>query len=299
MDLQTFFTSEKGTNLAMSLSRNLPPRVGLAVVRLAASLVTRRRQSPLVRHIRLNQSVVRGLPQQAPELDGAVRRVLLNAGRGYYETYHRLALGEEAIREAITFSAEFIARLKTIQAEGRGVIVLGAHVGNFDLGMLGFAAHGFVVQAVTYALPPGGYQLQNKMRTEAGYIVTPADGPAVKTALKRLRAGGIILTGIDRVLPEAATPIQFFGLPAFMPTGYVRLALSTKAIILLVRLDNRGEGKYHVVLHTDIEATSSGDRKRDTIENTEMVLAEAEEIIRARPDEWMMFHPVWPQLLER
>ena len=39
-------------------------------------------------------------------------------------------------------------------------------------------------------------------------------------------------------------------------------------------------------------------RQEFTFQNTELILEVAAKIIRARPDEWMMFHPVWPHLLE-
>jgi lauroyl/myristoyl acyltransferase len=54
---------------------------------------------------------------------------------------------------------------------------------------------------------------------------------------------------------------------------------------------------YTVVIEGPIEMVRGGNRKRDVVINAERVLKYAEEKIRARPHEWMMFHPVWPQLL--
>jgi len=291
----------------MWLGRNMPRRVGSAIVKLAVPWIARRRQSALVRGIRVNQSVARGLPLDAPELDQAVRQVLYNAGRGYYEVYHRLGQGREAVQEAVTFSPEMFTCLQQAQDQGRGVLFIGPHIGNLDLGLLAFAAHGLSMQAITYAAPPGGYQLQNKMRADAGYIVTPADGRAVKMALRRLRDGGIVVTGMDRPLSpaEQGKPVQFFGLPAPLPTGYIRLALSTNAQLHMIQVEPTGGGTYSadvvsaysVSTSPPIELIRTNNRKKDTILNTERALSMAEEIIRARPEEWMMFHPVWPQLL--
>ena len=80
MDLQTFFISRRGTELGMWLGRHMPPTVGRALAKLASSATSRRRDSPLVRAIRANQSVVRELPLEAPELDEAVREVLAGWG---------------------------------------------------------------------------------------------------------------------------------------------------------------------------------------------------------------------------
>lgn len=296
MNLQDFFTSSTGTGLAMWLGRNVPPRVGSAIVKLVVPLVARNRQSQLYRTIRANQSVARDLPPDAPELDQAVRQVMHNAGMAYYEVYRRVAQGREAVQEKMHFSPKLTQHLDDVVRSELGAVVVGPHLGNLDLGLAAFAAKGLSVQAITYATPPGGYQLQNQMRANAGYIITPADGQAAKMALQRLRGGGIVVTGLDRPLPEETRSVRFFGLPAHLPTGYTRLAMATSALLFLIWME-QDNGIYTVFCSDPIDLISTGNRQEDTIINTERVLLLAEDRIRAQPDQWMMFHPVWPQLL--
>ncbi len=177
-------------------------------------------------------------------------------------------------------------------------MIVGPHMGNFDLALLAFGVRGLPIQAITFAVPPGGYALQNRIRADAGYTITPADGPAVKMALRRLRAGGIVATGLDRPMPGETRTVQFFGRPAPLPTGYVRLALSAGAQLLVIWVETTEEGAYQAHVTPPIELVQTGNRRYDTVSNTERVLARAAEVIRARPEEWMMFSPVWPQLLE-
>ena len=280
----------------MWIGRKMPPRVGTALVRLFTPLIASRKNSTLVRTIRTNQSVVRDLPIDAPELDGAVREVILNAGRAYYEVYHRVALGKEAVQEAITFSPEIYHAIDEARDQDQGTLIIGPHLGNLDLGLVGFAAAGLAVQAITYAAPPGGYELQNQMRADSGYIITPADAQAAKMALIRLRARGIVLTGIDRPLPEGNSTIRFFGHPSPLPTGYTRLALSTNAQVLMIWMEPV-PGGWYVQATGPLELLRTGKRKEEIILNTERILEIAAEKIRARPGEWMLFHPVWPQLM--
>jgi len=284
----------------MWLGRNMPRRVGYSLVKLLTAYIVRQKDSSMARNIRLNQSVVRGLPMDAPELDDIVRTILLNAGRGYYELYHRLGKGFESVREAVTFSPDLFAYLEEIRDSEQGALFVGPHLGNLDLGLMSFAAHGLDIQAITYALPPGGYELQNRLRASAGWIITPADAQAVKMALRRLRAGGIVITGVDRPLAEheLAKPVHFFGLPSPVPTGYMRLAHATQARVHMVEMENTGNGKYTINVTPPLELIETKDRQEFTFQNTELILKEAAKLIRARPDEWMMFHPVWPQLLE-
>jgi lauroyl/myristoyl acyltransferase len=280
----------------MWLGRNMPRPVGYALARLSASLISRRSRSPLVRSIKLNQSVARDLSPDAPELNAVVRRVLHNAARGYYESYYRIARGRDVVHESFTFGPELFAMLHDARSTGRGIVVVAPHLGNLDLGLAGFAAEGYDIQAISYEDVPGGYQLQNRMREGSGYTVTPASAEAARTAFERLRRGGIVLTGMDRPLPNGATMIRFFGRPAPLPTGYVRLALSTSSLFFVVWLESVGDG-YRARAAGPIELVRTGSRSKDAVVNAEKVLAIAEEKIRAQPDEWMMFHPVWPQLM--
>jgi lauroyl/myristoyl acyltransferase len=300
MDMQAFFTSEKGTRLGMWVGKTMPRRVGYALVKLAIPWIARNRNTAINRHIRSNQSVARGLPIDSLELDQAVREVLTNAGNGYYELYHRLGQGHQAVKDAVTFSPRLTEYLDQAREKGIGTVIVSPHIGNFDLGLYAFAAAGYSIQVITYAMPPGGYEIQNRMRANAGYIITPASGESVKQALHRLKAGGVVATGIDRPIVDVPEDkwIQFFGRPAPLPTGYIRLALSTNSQLLLIHVEPDRDNTYYVGVLPPIELEITGNRTRDAVSNTELVLSHAKEIIRSRPDEWMMFHPVWPQILK-
>jgi KDO2-lipid IV(A) lauroyltransferase len=300
MDLQAFFVSKRGTRLAMWLGRNMPRPVGEAVVELGVRLVSRNNRSPLVQGIRVNQSVARGLPTDAPELDQVVPEVLRNAGRGYYDLYHRVGQGREAVAEAVTFAPELVAMVQQNLASGRGTMLVGPHLGNFDLAMLAFAASDYAIQAISYGVPPGGYELQNRMRADAGYIVTPASGQAARAALQRLRAGGVVATGIDRPPPNPAEGelVTFFGRPTHLFTGYARLALSTDADLLMIKAEPTGNSRLHVGPVRRVELARTGNRKQDARLTAESALAVAEEWIRCRPSQWMLFHPIWPELMQ-
>lgn len=297
MDLQSLFTTSTGTSMAMWIGEHMPPRVGYSLVRLACRYIARSKVSPLNRAIRLNQSVARGLPWEAPELDRAVYEVLFNAGRGYYELYHRLRQGVTAALEVITISEEMERMTLGAGQDGRGLVLVTTHMGNFDVGMIALGKLGLTIQAISYATPPGGYELQNQMRADAGYLVTPASGAAAKMALDRLKQGGIVATGIDRPFPDSAKTVPFFGLPSPLPTGYVRLAAATNSRLVLIWLEPRADGGYTIEVDSEVDLIDTGHRAQDTKVNAEEVLARAEVHIREHPGEWSLFHPVWPQLM--
>ena len=299
MDLQTFFTSRAGTGTLMWLSRNLPLWLGLPIADLVIGLLARRRDSGLVRAVRTNQSVVRGLPVDDPALDAIVRRVLRNAGRGYFEFYHRASKGLSAVEDIASFSPQIESMLQATLAGTAGALVIALHISNFDLAAVAFAARNIPLQILSYGTPPGGYQLQNELRLRAGLSITPITGPALRAAITRLRQGGTAVVGLDRPLPGVPRDewLDFFGHPAPLSSGFVRLALATDATMYLTWVEPTGDGTFSITSKPPLEVIRTGNRQEETRINSRRLLDLAEDVIRTHADEWMMFHPVWPQLL--
>jgi KDO2-lipid IV(A) lauroyltransferase len=176
------------------------------------------------------------------------------------------------------------------------MILVGTHTGNFDLGLLALATHGLEVQVLGLAdLPTGGFDLMDQMRARVGVRLTSISIPALREAVRRLRAGGMVATGIDRPVGGAGPPVEFFGRPAQLPTGHVRLALKTDAAILVAGPYRDAQGRTVIPLSPPLEMVRTGDLEEDLRVNLRRVTAWLEEYIRTRPEQWAMFVPVWPQ----
>ena len=300
MNFQTFFSSKIGIKLAIWLSRTLSPQQAEMIIKRVVYLISLKRNAPLIRSIRANQSVIRNIDFDSPVLDDVVYQVLFRAARGYYDLYRTLTKEPEMIKEKISFRPELSSLLTQAAAKKRAVVISIIHTSNFDLAAAAFVGSGLDIQMLTYANPTDGHQLQNTFRKSDGYVVTPTSKPALKMALKRLQAGGMILTGIDRPLPVRAQnskQVTFFGRPTSLPTGHIRLAMSSNALLVFLYTERTGEGEYLIEMHPPMELILTGNRQKDIRTNAEKLLAIAEEKIRAKPEEWMIFNPVWPQVL--
>jgi len=292
--LQRFLGSRFVTGLGMFLSKYAPPSVGHAIAGLIAGLINWRKPDVYwIVHANLRQ-VVR--PQVDEEtLHRLVRQVFRNAARNNYELWHAASRGAEAIRAAVYFPPDVWTHIEEARQRGKGLIIAGAHTGNFDLGILALALRGLEVQVLGLAAPPaGGFSLMDRMRTRAGIHLTSISVPALREAIKRLRAGGAVLTGVDRPVGGEETPVEFFGRPALMPTGHVRLALKTDAAILVTGPYRDAQGRTVARLSPPLEMVRTGDAEEDLRVNLRRVAAWLEEFIRPRPEQWAMFVPVWP-----
>lgn len=297
-DAKNLFGSARAIRLGLFLSQHLPPRGGYGLARFAVSFLCRARPR-MYWNLRANLRQVLGLDTPGEVLHDMARRTLLRAGYSYYEYFRAIGQAPEVLSGLLHVPDLFWETLEQARAEGRGVMLVTAHMGNFDLAALSLTARGVRLQALSVANPPPGFQLLNRLRQEAGLEVTPITETAIRQAVQRLKAGGMVFTGVDYPFGPGREPLRFFGRPALLPTGHVRLALMTDAWLMAVGVQYQ-EGKGYVLrVEPPLELVRRGDRKRDARDLAERILAILERWIRETPDQWFMFLPVWPELLER
>lgn len=295
MTLQEFITTEFGTKLWMSLGRWLPPWAGHGLARIATGIVARRRHASIYRILTANQAGVRGLQTPPEVLHQAVRDVLRHVGQTAYDLMHAVAQGQDAIRAAVTFADDFWTNLRAAQAIGRGVMVCGAHTSNFNLMFLALGSYDIpTVQVLSPPSQTGGFQVMHNLRSASKVLETPINNASLRQAIARLRGGGFVATGVD--WPLAAAPddiVPFFGRPAHLPTGHIRLALTADAIMLPVACRWSADRGYYAMTGPPLPLEISGSRAVDVQHNAQRVLAVIERWIAEAPDQWLMYHPVW------
>jgi KDO2-lipid IV(A) lauroyltransferase len=204
--------------------------------------------------------------------------------------------GDEAIRDAVKFGPEVWAHYDAARAVGRGVLVCGCHLSNFNLGFLAFALLGIPIRVLSMAGPTGGFQVMENFRARGLIEQTPIDGPSLRAAIRYLQGGGVVGTGVD--WPLAGLPderLPFFGHPANLPTGHIRLAMSSGSVLLPVCFRWSPELGYYGQTAPHLELELTGDRAADVRHNALRLLAVIEKWIAEDPDQWLMYHRVWPK----
>jgi lauroyl/myristoyl acyltransferase len=173
------------------------------------------------------------------------------------------------------------------------------HLGNFDFVGQEVIRRGFKFQALTLPRPSSGYLQENAIRTGTGMEVTPISRESIRRAQSRLKAGGVVMTGLDRPLSSSRYLPRFFGRPAPMPVLHVRLALEADVPVVVVANIKQEDGRYKIFASEPICMQRYSNRARELIQNSETILKVAEEFIRRTPGQWGMFYPVWPDVLEK
>lgn len=296
MNFQQLVTTRFGTRLWMALAGHLPRRVGYALAREITGILYRRKNASLYRILYANQAGVLGPGATPQQIDLAVKAVLEHAGMVTIDLMQVATRGAEAVKAAVAFPDEFWASVEDARSRGRGLLICGCHLSNFNLAFLRYSLEGFPVQVLSAAITGGGFRLLSELRNRGALEETPVDGPALRKALTRLRTGGAVAIGVD--WPFGAgdeAPIEFFGRPSRLPTGWARLALGANALILPLACRWSPERGYFTITAPLIELERTGDRAADVQHNARRVLAVMEKWIAETPDQWLMYHPVWPE----
>ena len=296
MNVQQFVTTEFGSKLWVALGRWLPTSVGHAFARTVSGVLARRHDTSLYRIMRANQAGVLG-PDATPEqLDAAVRAVLGHAGMTAFDLMHIMAQGEEAVLRAVDFGADFWTNVELVKATGRGVLICGCHLSNFNLAFLGFALKGFPTQVLSAAMPAAGFGMMAEIRNRGVLEETPISPGALRKAIARMRAGGAVSIGVDwPVGAESGEAVPFFGRPAHLATGWVRMALSANAVIFPMACRWSPARGYHAISLPPMMLEVTGDRETDVQVNVRRILAVMEAWIAETPEQWLMYHRVWPE----
>jgi KDO2-lipid IV(A) lauroyltransferase len=283
--------------LGMYVSQHSPEGLGQHLARLVASVVGRFKPA-VYDVVHANLSQVLGPDTTPKTLDQVARRVFTNFIRCYFDLFRALGLPREELAALVELSAESESIARSFASMQRGTVLVLPHLGNFDLVGQALASIAPALQVISLPDPPPGFQWLNELRNRSGAKITPLSSTALRQAIELLKNGGVVSVAGDRPVSDTDRPVPFFGRPARVPSGHVRLALQTGADVVIGHSVFSHETKKHVVhLAPPLEMIRTGDRKNDVWLNMRQVLDALEEIIRRCPEQWYMFVPVWPELL--
>lgn len=286
-----------GINSAYMIAKYMPNRLGHWFALVAADRIAARKQWNLVQAVRCNQWVVHGENTNDHDLDSAVRENFRSIANSIFDLYHNIE-NPSAFLRIIEPHPTAIKLVQRPEFTERGLVVAGLHISNFDMVFQTGGLAGLKALALTLPELNAGYQKQVEMRLQKGMQIVQASVGTLKHCVDHLKAGGLVITGIDRPDESYNYRPRFFGRPAALPIHHIFLALKAKVPILLGATIKRSDGKYHFMFSEPIEMQPYPDRETEIIRNAENILQLAEAFIREDPSQWAMTFPVWPDVMD-
>jgi KDO2-lipid IV(A) lauroyltransferase len=180
--------------------------------------------------------------------------------------------------------------------KGRGVLLVGPHLGNWEIGVFAYSAFR---EPLTYLARPLDNPLIEAftvaLRSRYGNRAIDKNN-SMSAAVSILRRGEVLGVLPDvNVLPRDGVFVPFFGTLACTTSGVAMLAMRTGALILpMCCVWDKETGKYNVYYgDRAIEPPNTGDRHRDIYVITAEMTAAMEKFIRAYPEQWLWIHRRW------
>lgn len=227
-----------------------------------------------------------------PELPAAERERIGRAcfehqGTNLFECLRLLSRGPDEVRRLVALSGwEHIERAR---ADGRPILILTGHCGNFELLAARLSVEGLDLSAIAAELDDPVLQealVRLRARFGTDSVVRNARGSARKM-LKALRDGGALGILIDQDTKVDGVWVPFFGRLAYTPVGAAEIALKRDAAVLPTFIERRDDGLHEATIHPPLDLPD------DPTEATAAMTRTIEDQIRHRPEQWVWMHRRW------
>lgn len=230
-----------------------------------------------------------------PELSDNERRRLARAclrhqGMNLTECLHLLGRDPREVERHVT--VEGWDEVEALRRAGRPIVLLTAHVGNWELLGPVVNARGLQLWAVVRGLDEEGLQeMLIRLRRHFGSKIIERGAPgAARKLLQALRGregDRALCMLIDQDTKVEGVWVPFFGRPAFTPVGAAKIALRQDAAVVPAFLERLDDGSHVARFHPPLDLPD------DETEATASMTATIEEQIRRRPEQWVWMHRRW------
>jgi len=196
------------------------------------------------------------------------------------------------IREWVTLEPEGEEYLKAAFSEGRGVLLVTAHHGNWEWMGASLALYGYPTVAV---MTPQHNKAANQiiMDLRSGAQMILAMRADVREMVRHLRAGRGVGLLMDQYAPQSTIRTNFFGRETQCQPGAAVLARMQKAPVVPVFIHRLANGRHHLTVHPPKYIDETKEKEAAQEEVTKELMEVIESHIRQYPEEWFWLHDRW------
>lgn len=224
------------------------------------------------------------------EISKIAESVFINLGMGFAEI---LSLPKIRHKLDTILDIEGIEKIDAVLKEGKGAVVVSAHLGNWELIPMYFAYKGYSSNIVARPIYYEKYdEWVSFLRKSMGVnIIYRTQSP--KKLLKLLKNNELV-----GILPDQDVDsiegifVEFFGRKAYTPLAPVRLAMAADCPIVPMFIV-RGDKKHTIHVEDPIRVERGQDKDRLVSLYTQKWSGTVESYIGRYPDQWVWMHKRW------
>jgi KDO2-lipid IV(A) lauroyltransferase len=230
------------------------------------------------------------------EREQIAREVVDRFGATFMEFVESSELSREEIEERVSVAG--VEHLEAARRRGKGVFLLSAHLGSWEIGAV---RAGLISEPISPVVRPLDNPLLEEELTRrrvrfGNRIISKKD--AAREILRTLRRNETVAILIDQnVLAEEAVFVPFFGRPAATTPSLALLQLKTDAAVVPVFTWPLGRGRYRLEFEKPILAFEFESASVDRAERVRLATARYTEVtetaVRKYPAAWLWMHNRW------
>ncbi len=279
-----------GAGFLALLPRRSAARLGAALVRIYARLGASRRRIAL-------ENLRAAFPETG---EAEIARLACESagwlGTAFVEFLQVSGMTEAEIRSRVRVVGE--ENLAAARARGRGVFLLSAHFGGWELGAIRAGLIDGPIAPVVRPLdnPHLERELARRRTRFGNRLIAKRD--AARDILRAMRDGQTVAILVDQnVLPREAVFVPFFGRLAATTPALALFQLKTDAAVVPAFVWPEGGGRYRLELGRPILADEFRSPELDRDESVRRATARymevTEAVVRAKPEAWLWMHNRW------
>jgi KDO2-lipid IV(A) lauroyltransferase len=185
-----------------------------------------------------------------------------------------------------------VENLRAAQRQGKGVIFLSSHVGNWEIMA---ATGGLLAQAdlmlVTKQIKPAWLHQAIEQGRSNCHVRATYEPRTMRDVLSHLKKNGAVGFVLDQYVgPPVGVRVPLFGVPVGTAFVVATLAKRTGAVVLPVQNFRTPDGRWKVVIEEPLQWQSFEDQNYEIAANTALYNAVVEKHILSHPSQWLWIH---------
>lgn len=237
-----------------------------------------------------NYRHILGVTANDSKLNLIARRAFVNLAV-FYADLLRLPVMKKKVIHLVKFDKQ---NLEKALKPNRGLILVTAHIGNWDLAGVFLTALGYRVSAVVEPIPRGWTKTFDRYRRIFAMETIPI--PEHNRINNAIKQGRIVALVADRDLTGHGILCPAFDAFRSFPKGPAVYALRHRVPLLfgyLVYQKKKNNPPYLGIIEPPIEFRPTSDMDRDIEELTKLIATRINHVISLYPDQWLVFNAAW------
>jgi KDO2-lipid IV(A) lauroyltransferase len=223
------------------------------------------------------------------------RGVYEHFGQTLFELAHIFRINKKNLDKYVVFEGQ--ENLTRALSKGKGVFILSAHLGNWEMITAAISIRFGGLCAVASPQHASAVdRLINTIRTRSGMEIIPKKN-SIKKMISEIRQNKMVGILLDlNTKWEQGVFVDFLGRPSCTNKGLALIALKMDTPVMPVFSVREEDGLYHILIGEEVKLIRTGDRTIDIEENTALFTRIIEAQVKRYPDQWLWIHRRWKTL---